>query len=99
METIYTVFTHLLNPSGMVRGQLDQPPLGGEAPTTTWLPGEVLVDRYVIPIAPDAPPGTYQVEIGMYNPATLERLPAFDETEHRLQHDRILLEDTVEVVP
>lgn len=99
METAYTVFTHLLDPSEMVRGQLDQPPLGGEAPTTTWLPGEVLVDRYVIPIAPDAPPGTYRVEIGMYNPATLERLPAFDETGRRLQYDRILLEDTVEVVP
>ena len=60
-------------------------------PTTGWLPGEVLEDPYRIPVPSDAPPGAYQIEIGMYDPDTLERLPARDADGNRLAQDRILL--------
>ncbi|MFZ5919405.1 MAG: glycosyltransferase family 39 protein [Chloroflexota bacterium] len=74
----YTVFTHLLDPAGQLRGQQDNPPLDGSYPTSAWLPGELLVDRYAIPLSPDAPPGAYHLAVGLYDAATLDRLPVHD---------------------
>jgi mannosyltransferase len=71
----YKVFTHLLDATGWMRGQRDNPPVGGTYPTTEWQPGEVIVDRYEIAIPPDAPPGNYRLAVGMYDGTTLERLP------------------------
>ena len=95
MGTAYTVFTHLLDPGEQVRGQKDNPPQGGTYPTTLWVPGEVVVDVYQIPVAADAAPGQYVIEVGMYDPATMERLPVLDPT--GAIGDRILLAD-VQVV-
>ena len=78
VDTAYTVFTHLLDASGQLRGQKDNPPVDGTYPTTLWVPGEVVVDRYAIPIAADAVPGRYAIEVGMYDPATIVRLPVLD---------------------
>jgi len=74
----YTVFAHLLDPTGWLRGQQDNPPVGGTYPTTEWQPGEVIVDRYEITVSPDAPLGVYRLAVGLYDGATLERLPVRD---------------------
>lgn len=74
MDTAYTVFVQLLNSAGQVVAQVDQPPLTGAAPTTTWLPGEVLTDSYTLTIPAETPPGAYRLIVGMYNPATGQRL-------------------------
>ena len=95
METSYTVFAHLLDAEGRVRGQKDGVPCEGVCPTTSWLEGEVIVDRYEIVVDPHAPAGEYQIEVGMYDPQTLRRLPAFDEAGKRLADDRILLGRTI----
>ena len=87
----YKVFTHLLDPGGQVRGQRDSVPVEGKRPTDGWLPGEVIEDPYRIPLPPDAPAGRYRIEIGMYDPQTLQRLPAYDASGQRLPEDRILL--------
>ncbi len=71
----YTVFTHLFDPWGELQGQQDNVPLQGSLPTTCWQPGEFVTDPYDIPVAPDAPPGEYTVEVGMYYLPTEERLP------------------------
>lgn len=73
MNTNYTVFVQLLNQVGQVVAQVDQPPLAGAAPTTTWLPGEILVDPYTLAL-PNLPPGAYRLIAGLYNPLTGERL-------------------------
>ncbi len=75
MTAEYTVFVQLLNPSGQVIAQIDQPPLAGAAPTTTWLPGEILVDGYNLHLPADLPPGQYRLITGLYHPATGQRLP------------------------
>lgn len=75
MATDYTVFTHLLTPDGQLAAGHDSPPLNGEAPTTSWLAGEFLTDRYRLVVPPDAAPGQYPVEVGMYDPLTGQRLP------------------------
>jgi hypothetical protein len=90
-DTAYTVFTHLLDAGQQVRGQKDNPPVQGTYPTTLWVPDEVVVDAYEIPVAADAAPGAYAIEVGMYDPSTIQRLPVVDATGAGVAGDRILL--------
>jgi hypothetical protein len=69
----YTLFVHLVNERGERVAGIDSQPRKGLSPTTTWRVGSVLADGIVIP-APDHP-GQYRVEMGWYNPRTMERLP------------------------
>jgi hypothetical protein len=71
----YTVFVHLLDPQGNIRGQIDRPPLAGTRPTDGWTAGEYLRDPYDPAVAGDAPAGRYQIEVGLYDPATGARVP------------------------
>jgi hypothetical protein len=71
----YTVFTHLLDASQRVRGQVDQVPGGGSLPTNGWAVGEVVEDRYEIPLDAAAPPGRYELEVGLYDARGGQRLP------------------------
>jgi hypothetical protein len=96
METSYTVFTHLLDAQQRIRGQKDSLPLSGARPTTGWLPGEVIADEYAIPVQPDAPPGEYSLEIGLYDARTMERLHLLDEA-GEIIGDRVLLSQKVTV--
>ena len=73
-EVGYTVFTHLLDEQSRIWGQQDGIPGGGSNPTTGWLPGEYVRDEYRLQIKPDAPPGEYELEVGMYDPQTGARL-------------------------
>ena len=91
MDTSYTVFVHLLDAGGQIRGQRDSAPVAGSRLTTSWMLNEVIVDEYDVPVDADAPPGRYQIEIGMYDPRTVVRLPVFDAGGARLPEDRILL--------
>jgi hypothetical protein len=80
MEIPYTVFTHLLDVTNQVRGQMDSQPQGGARPATGWVPQEYLRDGYQLILAADAPPGEYVIEVGMYDASTPEfrRLPLLD---------------------
>jgi len=75
----YTVFLHLLDPTGQMHSQKDNQPQNGMYPTYLWDEGERIQDKYELTIAPDAPPGAYQIAVGMYYLATLERLPITDQ--------------------
>jgi 4-amino-4-deoxy-L-arabinose transferase-like glycosyltransferase len=70
----YKVFVHLLDPGNHIVGQRDAEPGGGARLTTLWSPGETIVDNYGLPIHPGTPPGVYRIEVGLYDPATGERL-------------------------
>ncbi|MCX7681863.1 MAG: hypothetical protein N2508_07865 [Anaerolineae bacterium] len=72
----YTVFTHLLGPDGSMVAQQDNMPQQGRAPTTCWVPGEVIADEYTLTIPPDVPLGDYTLLTGLYIWETGERLPA-----------------------
>ncbi|MGQ9627808.1 MAG: glycosyltransferase family 39 protein [Anaerolineae bacterium] len=74
IESSYTVFTHLLGPEGRIWGQKDGLPAHGSYPTLAWKPGETIVDKRVIIISADAPPGKYALEIGWYEGETGRRL-------------------------
>ncbi|MCB0238454.1 MAG: hypothetical protein KDH08_07360, partial [Anaerolineae bacterium] len=70
-----TVFVHLLDKDEKVVAGFDSPPCQGTCPAPTWRPGEVIRDEYRLSLPADLPAGDYQIEIGMYDPQTLERLP------------------------
>jgi len=79
MDTSYTVFTHLTDEDNRIWGQQDNPPKEGQHPTTLWIKGEVVTDRYSITVEPATPSGRYAIEIGLYNAATGVRLPILNE--------------------
>lgn len=97
MTVSYTVFTHLLGKDGTIWGQRDNIPAKGTYPTTGWREGECITDEYELPIKSDTPPSEYQIEVGMYDVTTGQRLPVFDEGGTRLPGDRILLDRGITV--
>ncbi len=89
----YSVFVHLIDAQERILGQRDQEPGGGQFPTTSWVSGEYLVDAYQVPLHPDAPPGTYWLEVGLYDPLSSQRLEVRDADGHMIGN-RLLLERT-----
>jgi hypothetical protein len=74
MAEDYTVFTHLLLPTGEVWAQEDAQPQHGQAPTSTWQPGQTIEDHYELTPPSAAPHGVYEIEVGLYLLATGDRL-------------------------
>ncbi len=74
----YTVFVHLTAPDGFVKAQQDRQPFAGARPTSHWVPGEVLADRYDLPIDEGITAGDYLLLAGMYHPASGERLAVLE---------------------
>lgn len=72
MERSYTAYVHLLSSEGDLVAQLDRLPDG--YPTSDWLPGEVVIDRYTIQLPADYRPGTHYLQMGFYFLPTQERL-------------------------
>lgn len=65
----YHVFVHIVDPATTtIFGQDDSMPAAWTRPTSTWQPGEIIKDAHTFTIRPDAPPGTWQIEVGMYQP-------------------------------
>ena len=91
MDQDYTVFTHLIDEKQDIWGQKDNQPVDGFYPTSQWEVDEIVRDQYDLFISPDAPPGEYRIEVGMYLVGTGERLETWGEGK-RLQKDRILLD-------
>jgi hypothetical protein len=74
----YTLFVHFVDGAGLeVLPPADAPPLGGDWPTSAWLPGQVVVDERRIALPPDLPPGCCAVRLGWYDPTSGARLLAF----------------------
>ncbi len=71
----YTVFTHILNKNNQVVAQHDGIPAGGTRPTNQWVPGQVVQDLHGILLPKNIVPGTYQIEVGLYQVDNGERDP------------------------
>jgi hypothetical protein len=92
MDKSYTVFTHLLDTDSRIWAQQDGIPVSGARPTTGWVPGEVIRDEIQLTVDPQAPPGDYVIEVGLYDAGdpALPRLPVLDEAGQPID-DRVLL--------
>jgi len=76
LEIRYKVFLHLLDDQGQLIAQRDGEPGGGLALTTTWTPGETVVDNHGLLIPVETPSGRYTLRLGLYELGKPEaRLP------------------------
>jgi hypothetical protein len=64
----FAVFVHLMKDGQMV-AQQDNPPVQGARPTSGWVPEEMIRDPFALVIPANAAPGSYWLEVGMYNQA------------------------------
>ena len=81
-ERPLTVFVHLVNEAGEIRGYGDSEPGYGRLPTTSWLAGEYLTDPHQVSVDAAAAPGSYRLRIGLYDRATGQRLLTPDGRDH-----------------
>jgi hypothetical protein len=84
-EPPLSIFVHLLDPQGRVAtrdcaGQFD----GLGANPDGLRAGDVLLHVHRFTVAPDAPPGRYWLQVGLYDPETLVRLPLAGQDSDRL---------------
>jgi hypothetical protein len=92
----YTVFVHLLDASGALIVQKDSAPRDGNYPTSIWDAEEIVVDSYALTIPPDARPGPYRVEVGVYSWPSLKRLDVSNERGAPIG-DHLVLDQSVSV--
>jgi hypothetical protein len=72
----YTVFMHLVD--GEIASPDDGAPGDPFFPTSTWLPGQVVLDGHTLAVPQEAPPEAYPLVTGLYHVPTSERVPATD---------------------
>jgi len=98
MTKSYTVFTHLLGADSRIWAQQDGIPVSGARPTTGWVPGEVIRDEVQLAVDPQAPPGDYVIEVGLYDAGdpALPRLTVLDEASQPTDDKVLLAEVRVE---
>lgn len=75
----YAVFVHLLDDGGQLLAQRDGEPVGGSRPTTAWITDDIVSDNHGLLIPESLAPGEYRLIVGMYLPATGERLPVLED--------------------
>jgi hypothetical protein len=80
----FKVFVHLSGGQALLRAeplvaQGDGFPACGLAQMPFWQIGELVADRHVVYLPPDAPPGSYGLEIGIYEPQTGLRMDKLDD--------------------
>ncbi len=93
LEEDYTVFVHILDEEQRIWGQEDIGPVHGTYPTSQWKEGEIIEDIHSVRLSYEAPPGEYQIEVGLYLLSTMARLRVLDE-EMKVVDDKVIIEMT-----
>jgi len=85
LEGRYQVLVHVVDATGAVVAQGDGPPVGGERPTTSWRPGEIVADKREVWLPRTLAGKTVQLLVGLYDPEDdqLRRLPVTVDGEGR----------------
>jgi len=94
----YAVFVHMARADGAILTQRDVQPRDGTHPTSAWVTDEWVGDPHELSIPSDAPADIYWLEVGMYSPATMQRLPVVDPGEATVLQDSVLVKE-LRVVP
>lgn len=71
----YKVSLRLRDRDGAVITQLDRRPVNGLAPTSGWEPGESIVDNYGLMLPLATAPGSYKLELVVYDDGTGREVP------------------------
>lgn len=83
------VFVHLLDGDGQLIAQDDSVPVAWTRPLGTWRLGEQLLDAHALLPLEDTPAAGWSFRVGLYDPDTLDRLPAYDPAGTRLPGDYV----------
>ena len=73
-----TQFVHLFHEETDAFINLDQQTFAGMLPTTDWQAGMHEIDQWTPTLPDDMPAGTYRVQMGLFETATVTRLPILD---------------------
>jgi hypothetical protein len=84
--TNYTAFVQWLNADESIAQQIDRWQIAFDAPTSTWVPGQIIADQYVFEVSSGAP----LFGVGLYHAATGDRLPVL-EAGQRPPQDRVII--------
>ena len=84
-EPPLAIFVHVLDAHSAVLGSYD----GLGVPPAAWEPGDIFIQWHSLSVEPNAPAGECQVELGFYSPATMQRLPIYQDGQ--AVADRLLL--------
>ncbi len=90
LEQELVAFVHVSDAEGLI-GQSDIPLTAGLWPRSWWQPNIIVQNEHTISLSVPFDPSRHQIQIGVYNPATLERLFIMDEAGERVS-DRFVLE-------
>lgn len=66
----YFVYVRAVDGEGQIHARADSPPVMGFWPTSLWEAGKLVADEQVLSRPPETAPGTYRLEVGMYDPNT-----------------------------
>ncbi len=95
----YMIFVHVEDADGRVdRINVDHAPMRGARNTSSWRPGEDLVDEFDIPIPPNMPVRGLTLILGFWDPKTDARLPISNANAVRTDGNNRLLVGTFPVV-
>jgi hypothetical protein len=82
------IFVHLIDTENVVRAGWD----GLYVSSESWGVGDRLVHRHTLVLPEDVPSGPLRIEVGVYSPVTLARLPLqMGSAGDRAPYDRVLL--------
>jgi len=83
----YSILVHLVGPNNQVVASRYSYPGLGSYPTSTWQPDQSFCDQIPVDIPADlAQTLVYQIELGLIDYASMERLPTFDAVGKPLSH-------------
>lgn len=67
LDTDYIVFAQVIDPlTTTIHAASDAMPAQWSAPTSTWQPGVIIEDPHILPVNAAAPPGIYEIYVGLY---------------------------------
>ena len=73
IEEDYIVFVHFLDSNGMLLASHDGPPATGSRPTSTWQPGEKIMDVHAFQLPAVLDSELFTLSVGLYSRDTQER--------------------------
>lgn len=76
LDKDYTVSLRLVDtPAGQVIANYDGEPRSGKSPTSSWTPGELVIDPRILVVSKDVPTGSnYRLELGLYDSSAMRWL-------------------------
>ena len=100
----YKISLRLVEPSGNIRAQVDEYPIGALLPPTTWKLGDRKPGHLSLGLPADLLSGRYSVQLALYDPNTLAPVPHTSDSGQPATIEAVVLaflhvDDTYELFP